>query len=66
MDENDEIIIIRLRISLIFSKIILRPDLELEFIAIITRLTQNIKFILLLIFQLCKFFIRVNPKYYIR
>jgi hypothetical protein len=66
MDENGEIIIIRSRISFSSSRIILELDLDSGFIAVIIRSAQNAKFILLLIFQFCKFFIRVNPRYYAR
>jgi hypothetical protein len=65
MDKNDKTVAIRSRISSNFLKIIIRLDLILRSVAIITRSTQNTKSILSLIRQFCKFFIRLAPKYYI-
>jgi hypothetical protein len=65
MDEKDEIVAIRSKISSNSSKIILGLDLYSESVAAMIYLTQNAKSILLLILQLCKFFMRVEPRYYI-
>jgi hypothetical protein len=50
IDENDEITAIRSRISLILSKITSGSGLELVFVIVMTRLTQDIKFMPLLVF----------------
>jgi hypothetical protein len=66
MNENDEIVVIRSRISLSFSRVILRPDLCLKSVAAMICLTQDIKSMLLLILQFCKIFMRVDPRHYVR
>jgi hypothetical protein len=63
MDENDEVVAIRSRISLSFSRVILGSGLCLGSVAVMICLTQDAKFMLLLVFQLCKSFMRVNPRH---
>ncbi len=64
MEENDEITIIRSRISSSSSRVTLIPGLGSGSVAVMTCSTQDIKSIPSLVLQRCKSFMRVDPRHY--
>ena len=66
MDENDEIAVIRSRVSSSSSRFTLGLGLCSGSITTMTCLTQDAKFMLSLVLQLCKSFMRVNLRHYAR